>query len=127
MPDLLQQTVLQNMPYALIAFDDTQKSVSGTTETEVKYARFANTVIKWREIMIEATLWVSGGTGYLKVYIDSGTSPRLQLSTTATSETSVQGSFSIADLSAGIHTIHIKLVNSGSYVTYNQMMEVYVR
>jgi hypothetical protein len=127
MPDLLQQTVIQQMPFAIVAFDDTQKSVSGTTETEIKYTRFANTVIKWTQMMIVATLWVSGGTGYLKIYIDSETSPRLQFSTTSTSETRFQDTFSIGDLSAGIHTVHVKLVNSGSYVTYNKLLEVYVR
>jgi hypothetical protein len=127
MPDLLQTTVIQQMPYAIVAFDDTQKSVSGTTETEVKFTRFANTVIKWTQMMIVATLWVSGGTGYLKIYIDSETSPRLQFSTTATSETRFDGNFSIGDLPAGIHTVHVKLINTGSYYTYNQLFEVYVR
>ncbi len=127
MPDLLQETVIRKMPFAIIGFDDTQKSVSGTTETEVKYCRFANTVIKWLKLMIVATIWVSGGTGYLKVYIDAETTPRLTLSTTATSETRYEGEFAISDLAAGVHTLHVKLVNSGSYVTYNKLLEVYAR
>jgi len=108
-----------------LAFDDTQKSVSGTTETEIKYFRFIkDDFTRFTRLIVRATLWVSGGTGYLKLYIDDETSPRLTLSTTSTSETTVHGSADISDLSTGVHTVHIKLVNSESYDTYNKLIEV---
>ena len=72
---------------APIVWDDTQKSVSGTTETEVKNFRFAkNSAVRaWSKLYVLASLWVSGGTGHLKIYVDGETSPRLDLSTTSTS------------------------------------------
>ena len=112
---------------APIVWDDTQKSVSGTTETEVKNFRFAKSsaVRAWSKLYVLASLWVSGGTGHLKIYVDGETSPRLDLSTTNTSETVLSGEIDISDLGEGIHTLHVKLVNEGSYDTYNELLEVW--
>lgn len=106
-----------------LVWDDTQVSVSGTTETEKKNFRFFK--IGHSTVYVRLTAWVSGGTGYVKVYVDSESSARLTLSTTSTSETKLESYFSIADLADGVHTIRLKLSNSGSYVTYQQLLEVY--
>jgi hypothetical protein len=110
----------------LVATDDTRLSVNGTTETEIKNFRFAKTsYTPYSNFHIIASIWVSGGTGYIKIYVDNETTARLTLSSTSTSETLVEGDFSIGDLANGIHTIHIKLVNSGAYYTYNELIEVW--
>jgi len=112
-----------------LVFDDTQKSVVGTTETEVKYFRFSKTgSIRRDKLIVIASLWVSGGTGSLKIYIDDESSPRLTLQTTSTTETIVSGEIDISDLANGIHTIHIKLVNNtAGQTTYNELIEVYAK
>ncbi|RLG77358.1 MAG: hypothetical protein DRO12_02460 [Thermoprotei archaeon] len=112
-----------------LVFDDTQKSVSGTTETEVKHFRFSKTssYTNWKKLTVVASLWVDGGTGTLKIYINDETSPRLSLSTTNTSESVVSGEIDISDLGEGVHTLRVKLVNDGSYNTYTELLEVYAQ
>ncbi|MGB9614259.1 MAG: hypothetical protein ACPL3B_01995 [Fervidobacterium sp.] len=112
----------------LIAIDDTQKSVSGTTDTTVKQFRFPvtnfNRKRKWHVIV---SAWVSGGTGYVKFFFDSESNPRLTLSTTAASESIVEGdiNFLSSPLSVGMHTCYIKISNSGSTTTYTQWLGVW--
>lgn len=110
----------------LVASDDTQLSVSGTTETEIKNFRFGKTAYSpYGRFHVIASLWVSGGTGYLRVFVDSEATPRLTLSTNSTSETLLEGDFSITDLANGIHTVRVKLYNSGAYNTYSELLEVW--
>jgi len=112
----------------LIAVDDTQKSVSGTTETTVKQFRFPVTSFNKTDLWhVIVSAWASGGTGYVKFYFDSETSPRLTLSTTSTSETVLESDidFRSNPLSSGMHTCYVKISNSGSYTTYTQWLGVW--
>ena len=113
----------------IIAFDDTRKSVKGTTETEVKYFRFSisNTWAKWKQLIVVVSIWVDGGTGTVKIYIDDETSPRLSFSSASTTEEIKKGTINVGDLAEGIHTLRVKLVNSGDYTTYTELLEVYAR
>ncbi|RLE36948.1 hypothetical protein DRJ17_07565, partial [Candidatus Woesearchaeota archaeon] len=108
-----------------IIWDDTLVS-AGTSETEVKYARFAkhSTYEPISRLIVLASLWTTSGTAYLKVYINDEASPRLTLSTTSTSETLVAGEVDISDLGDGIHTIHVKIY-SDSGTAYNKLLEVW--
>jgi hypothetical protein len=108
----------------LIALDDTQLSMSGTTETLLKYFSFAKTsYTPYSNFHIIISAWVSGGTGTYTVYVDNETAPRLTLSTTSTTETILEGDFSISDLANGVHILYLKAVNSGSYNVYNRIWE----
>jgi len=110
----------------LFAFDDTQLSMSGTTETELKTFRFYKSAyFPVRRIAIPVSVWVSGGTGTLRVYVDAETTPRASYSTTSTSEVFTILSFSVADLAYGPHTVRIKCVNSGSYYTYTRFLDAW--
>jgi len=108
-----------------IIWDDTLVS-AGTSETEVKYARFAkhSTYEPISRLIVLASLWTTSGTAYLKVYINDEASPRLTLSTTSTGETLVAGEVDISDLGDGIHTIHVKIY-SDSGTAYNKLLEVW--
>jgi len=116
-------------PMVFIGADDTRCSVTGTTESEVKYMRFSQPSLNAYNIMrVNVSLWVTGGTGSLKVYLDAETTPRLTLSTTSTSEVYLSGEFNIGDLTAGIHTLRVKIVNNTSgQTTYTELLEVYAR
>jgi hypothetical protein len=110
----------------LFTFDDTQVSMSGTTETALKTFRFYKSAYApFRRLVMLVSLWVSGGTGTLRVYIDAETSPRASYSTTSTSETFATLAFSVADLAYGAHTVTVKCVNSGSYNTYTQYLDAW--
>ena len=110
----------------LFTFDDTQVSMSGTTETELKTFRFYKSAYApFRRIAMLVSLWVSGGTGTLRVYIDAETSPRASFSTTSTSEVFTILSFSVADLAYGPHTVRVKCVNSGAYYTYTRYLDAW--
>jgi hypothetical protein len=114
----------------IFAVDDTQKSVTGTTETEVKNFRYAKTsYTTFVNFRIIASLWTSNaaGTAYLKIYVDGGASPSLTLQTTSTSETVLEGDIDISGLTNGIHTFRIKISNSSaSYTTYTEYLAVFV-
>ncbi len=113
----------------VIAFDDTAVTQTGTSETEKKYARFIKSSnVSMNTIRVLASLKTSNasGTAYLKVYMDSDVTASLTLSTTATSETVVEGTFDISGLADGIHTLKIKIYNGkASYTTTNYIVQVY--
>jgi hypothetical protein len=110
----------------LFTFDDTEVSMSGTTEAELKRFRFYKSAYApFRRIVIALSAWVSGGTGTVKVYVDAETSPRASFSTTSTSEVFATLSFSVADLAYGPHTVYVKAVNSGSYYTYTRYLDAW--
>lgn len=110
----------------LFTFDDTRVSMMGTTEAELKTFRFyKGAYAPFRRIVMLVSLWVSGGTGTLRVYIDAETSPRASYSTTSTSEVFATLAFSVADLAYGPHTVTIKCVNSASYTTYTRYLDAW--
>lgn len=112
-------------PYA---GDETEVSVSGTTETLVKTLRVVKCSangLNVTALSFVATLKVTGGTGYLRIYIDN--TLVLTLSTTSTSYVVVHGNVAVSWGDNTVHTIDVKMYNSGAYVTYNQVFEVYVK
>jgi hypothetical protein len=113
----------------ILVVDDTQKSVAGTTETEVKYFRLAKTgYTPYINLHFIATLWTSNASyaGYLKVYIDGNATASLTLSTTSTSEAVVEGDIDVSSLASGMHTFHIKIYNAdASTTTYTEHLEVW--
>lgn len=113
-----------------IILDDTAVSVAGVTEVEKKYVRFAvtaNTPFKNVRVIISLRTNNASGTAYCKIYVDSESTPRKTLNTTQTGETLVEDTFSISNLSTGIHTLRFKFYNSNaSYVTTSNIMEVFL-
>ena len=110
----------------ILAFDDTQVSMSGTTETELKTFRFYKSAYApFQRLAMLVSLWVSGGTGTLRVYIDAETTPRASYSTASTSEVFATLAFSVADLAYGSHTVRVKCVNSGAYYTYTRYLDAW--
>lgn len=110
----------------VLATDDTLVTNTGTTEKEKKYFRFIkSSMMKYKNLHVEATLWTSNasGTATLNCYIDAEGTPRLTKTTTSTTETVVSGDFSITNLTDGLHTMRIKLDNSGSYTTSHQYIQ----
>ena len=108
--------------------DETEKSVYGTTETEIKTFRMIlNTSHgrRYSRIYFVGEAYVTGGTGYMKVSIDGGTSQTVW-TITSTSYALHEGYIDVSWGDDTIHTISIRLANSGSYYTYNRTIEIYV-
>jgi len=110
--------------------DETEVSVTGTTEESVKNFRMINSSthgFSIKKIYVIAEMKVSAGTGSLKVYIDGATTPSLTLTTTSTSYVLVKGSFTVTWADDTIHTVDIRLVNDTSTATtYNRTLEFYI-
>jgi len=112
--------------------DETEVSVTGTTETELKQFLFVQDgpMGTINSFYVQATLKSSSSTATasLKIYIDDETTPRLTLSTTSTDYALQTGYFDVSDLTSGIHTIHIKLASDTATETaYNYLLEFYAR
>lgn len=123
----LDPTELDARYRRLYADDETEVSVTGTIETEVKTHRViksSNYGIAVNKIYVLAELRVSGGVGTMRVYIDG--SNVIELSTTSTSYVLVSGSYTPSWSDDTIHTVSVRLLNSGSDTTYNRTYEMYV-
>lgn len=107
-----------------IAVDDTEVSVSGTSETEVKKFTFLKSdLMPFKILIVQLEGKVSGGTGYFRIYIDG--SLKKELTTTSTSYIPLVCAIDVTDLAKGSHEFSLRLLNSGSYNTYNRTIEVY--
>lgn len=110
--------------------DETEMYVYGSTATSIKTLTMTKCLTAGlypTSIYIIATLKVTGGTGSLEIYVDGVL--KQTLSTASTSYALVYSPSAISISSWGnnsIHTIDIKLKNSGSYTTYNQLLEIYI-
>jgi len=119
---------IQNAPLVgvVLAFDDTEATVTGTTETEVKYFRFVrnSSFFNVRKIRFIVSGYSTSGTGKLKVYIDGTAYATIDL--TSTSEGVYQADVDVSSLSDGIHTVSIRLVggSSSETVVNNYVMAV---
>lgn len=102
-----------------LAIDDTQISATGTGETVIKTFRIAKKsgILNLRNLYIIASLWVNGGFGRLRIYIDG--TLKIELGTGNTTETVLGDSVDISDIDDGLHDVEIRLTNDGSYTTYN--------
>jgi len=108
--------------------DETEKNVYGTTETEIKIFRMILNSLhgrKFARIHFIGEAKVTGGTGYMKVSIDGGASQTVW-TITSTDYSLHAGFIDVAWADNSIHTISIRLQNSGSYYTYNRTIEIYV-
>ncbi|MEM1532266.1 MAG: hypothetical protein QW599_05430 [Nitrososphaerota archaeon] len=121
-------TAVRRIPTrSLYAFDETEKSVYGTTETEIKnfnLVRSSSHGFPLTRVYVVAEVMVTGGTGYLSVYV-AGTKV-IELSTTSTSYTMLTGSASVSLSDNSINSVSVRLRNSGSYTTANRLFELYV-
>lgn len=109
--------------------DETEKNVYGAVESEIKNFRMVYTTShgrKFARMYFMGEAYVTGGTGYLKVSIDGGASQTVW-TITATDYTFHKGYIDVSWTDDTIHTISIRLVNSGDYYTYNKTMEAYVQ
>ena len=119
---------VQNAPLVgvVLAFDDTEATVTGTTEAEVKYFRFVrnSSFFNVKKIRFIVSGYSSSGTGKLKVYIDGTAYATIDL--TSTSEGVYQADVDVSSLSDGIHTVSIRLVggSSSETVVNNYVMAV---
>ena len=119
---------IQNAPLVgvVLAFDDTEATVTGTTETEVKYFRFVrnSSFFNVKKIRFIVSGYSTSGTGQLKVYIDGTAYATIDL--TSTSEGVYQADVDVSSLSDGIHTVSIRLVggSSSETVVNNYVMAV---
>jgi len=119
---------VQNAPLVgvVLAFDDTEAMVTGTTETEVKYFRFVrdSSFFNVKKIRFIVSGYSTSGTGQLKVYIDGTAYATIDL--TSTSEGVYQADVDVSSLSDGIHTVSIRLVggSSSETVVNNYVMAV---
>jgi hypothetical protein len=121
----LKNTVVRRLYTA----DETEVFVTGTTESEVKFHRIVNSSthgFSIRRVNVIAELKVSGGTGFLKVYID-GVNVITLSTTVTTTYTLVKGSYNVSWADDTIHDVSIRLVNNTSgQTTYNRLYECYV-
>jgi hypothetical protein len=109
--------------------DETEKSVYGTGETEIKTFRMIYDTSHGRNfarVYFIGEAYVTGGTGYLKVSID-GAASQTVWTITATSYALHEGYIDVSWTDDTVHTISIRLVNTGSYTTFNRTLEVYVQ
>jgi hypothetical protein len=117
---------------SLYVGDETEVAVTGTTYVDIKAFQFTKaaaadglsliTLIPKAEIRTD----VSGTTVTIGFFVNNETTPRLELSSNTSGYTVVSGSFSVADLPLGTHTLKVSLkASTGSVVVYNKMLEVY--
>ncbi|MBT9164030.1 MAG: hypothetical protein DDT23_00019 [candidate division WS2 bacterium] len=109
--------------------DETERSVAGTTETEIKFFRMIKhpNAYNLRLLRFFAELRVSAAsTGTLRIYLDGAASPSLTLTTIATAFELLNGSIDVSAWADGVHTVSIRLLNSTTATTINRLLECYV-
>lgn len=108
----------------LLASDDTEVSNTGTNEATVKYFRFVKCdTVKLTSLHVHVEAKVSGGTGYIRIYIDG--SLYKELTTQDIDYKLLEADIDISGLGNGIHKLEVRLANSGDYTTYQRLLEVY--
>lgn len=115
--------------------DETEVSVVGTTETDIKEFKFPRPTsnekgIQATKLHINAELKVggaSGAQGTLKVYIDEEGSPRITINTVSETYEMVEGEADVSDLSNGKHRVKTTLVADDAGATaYNDLIEIFL-
>lgn len=110
----------------LMAADDTDVSMIGTNEVELKNFRFVKSSnINVAKMIFNFSMWVTGGTGTLRIYIDDEASPRCSVSTTSTSEVFFYREIYVSDIQAGVHVVRLKAISSGNYEVHQKLLEAY--
>jgi len=113
----------------LLTADETELSTTSTSYTSMKYFDFVMDRTRgysWNKLVVYAEAYnnTSGQTTYVGVFVDNESSPRLELTYTATSYTLKSGDISISDLSDGIHKIDIRVKVTGG-TGYIRLTEVH--
>jgi hypothetical protein len=114
--------------------DETEVSVTGTTETEKKTFKIVKASDQTKgfqptKLHINAEMKTSdvAKQGSVKVYIDSEETPAITLNTSSTTYEMIEGNSDISSLSTGAHEIHVKLVNAeADGTTYNDLIEIFL-
>jgi hypothetical protein len=94
--------------------DDTEVTETSTTYVEKKKFNFYKDAtvetLNWQEMEVVAELKSSASTitASVAVFVDAETTPRLELTSTSTTYDIKRGTFSMADLPTGLHTISIR-------------------
>ena len=110
--------------------DETEVSVVGITETEVKTFALtkSTTIANWLKLHIQAVMKTSNAlhAATLKVYIDSEVAARITLISTSATYEMQSGSADISDLINGKHDVKIKLYSADAGATaYNDLIDVF--
>jgi len=122
--------VADSLRTAFILGDNTMVTGTSTTYTAVKvfnlYKDTTVDIMNWSEIdaTVELMSSASSVTAYVGFFVDSESSPRLELYTNSTSYSVLKGSFSISDLTTGLHTITISLKVSASGTATQRHVEI---
>lgn len=115
--------------------DETEVSVTGTTYVDIKTFQFTKAApgangLSLVELIPRAELRseISGVTATIAFFINTETTPRLELSANTSGYTAVSTGFSVADLGIGTHILTAKLkASTGTVLVFNRMLEVYGR
>jgi len=113
--------------------DDTEVYETSTTYVEKKRFNFYKDTsidtLNWQEIEFIAELKTNtaGTQAYVALFVDSESTPRIELYTGATTYTVLRGTASIADLSTGLHVFSIRVKMTGSGTAYQRHVEIQVK
>lgn len=113
----------------LYASDETEQSVYGTTETTIqthKIAKCSQAGFNISKLSLVVNVRVTGGTGTLKVYVDGAVVLTVSNITNTAYALKYAGPVAVSWADNTLHTVEVKLVNSGAYYTYESLYELYV-
>ncbi len=110
--------------------DETEVSVTGVTETEVKNFSLVKSasIADWVKLHIQAEMKTSNAlhAATMKIYFDNEVSPRITLSSTSATYELQTGNADVSDVSVGKHVIHVKLVSANAGATaHNDLLDVF--
>ena len=114
--------------------DETEVSVTGTTETTIKDFKIPKSSsqtsgIQATKLHVNAQMKTSNvaAQGTLKIYIDGEGSPRITLNTISITYEMVEGVADISDLANGAHDVEVKAVSAdGAETIYNDLIEIFL-
>jgi len=115
--------------------DETEVSVTGLTEGDVKFfamprAASPNSGLQPAKMHINAEVKVTGGTaptGTLKVYFDGEGTARITINTTSGTFEMQEGNADISDLTNGKHTVRVTLNTDEAGATMtNDLIEIFL-
>lgn len=113
--------------------DETEISVTGLTETDIKFFKFPRPTsgekgIQAEKLHINAEVKVTGvAQGTLNVYVDGEGTPRITVTTTSNTFEMQEAETDISDLSSGKHAVRVTLVTdtAGETMT-NDLIEIFL-
>jgi hypothetical protein len=110
--------------------DDTEVTETSTSYVEKKKFNFykdtAVETLNWQEMEVVAELKSSATTvtASVAVFVDAEATPRLELTSTSTTYEIKRGTFSMADLPTGLHTISIRCKVSAAGTMNQRHLEI---